>query len=471
LLEKVKATIHRYGLLNAGDGVIVGVSGGPDSMALLHVLYSLREEYGLRLRVAHVHHGLREEADAEAALVEEISARWGLPCSVRRVDLRALAREKKCSLQEAGRWVRYKFMEEEAERWGCSRIALGHQAEDQAETVLEHFLRGSGLEGLAGMPYCRGKIVRPLLDVSREEIEAYLSERQIPWAVDASNLKPLYLRNRIRWELLPVLKKYNPNIVETLLRMAEIIREEAAFLDEQTARAEGEVVQEKSAPSGEGRVAVEVEKFKLLPRALQRRVLRRAVTRRSGAPGKIEFQHIEALLELVYNPASGRVLHLPHGLQGRREYNWLYIEKQERGRAREERREWAYLLAVPGETVIPEAGAVIKARILDKQEMPSRPGGKRWVVLDYDRLSFPLWARKRRAGDRFLPSGLPGSKKLKDFFIDARVPQEQRERTVIVASEKEVYWVAGCRADARFLASAESRRGLLLELSSFNGRL
>lgn len=467
LLERVKATIRRHNLLDPGDGVVVGVSGGPDSVALLHVLYSLREEYDLRLRVVHVHHGLREEAEKEAELVEKLSSQWALPCSVYRIDLRTLAKEKKCSLQEAGRAIRYQLMEEEAERWGCTRIALGHQAEDQVETILEHFLRGSGLDGLAGMPYRRDKIIRPLLDVSRSEIEAYLAEHQLPWAMDASNLKPLYLRNRIRWELLPVLKDYNPNIVGTLLRMAEIIREEEAWLEEQAAQAEEGMVRVAGAPHGEERVMVSIEKLKLLPRALQRRLLRRAVARLSGTLEKIEFQHIEGLLELVYNPASGRVQHLPHCLQGRREYHTLYIERRQ---TRQALREWAYPVVIPGKTLIPEAGVVLEAQILSKREISLGSGGKNWVVLDYDRLSFPLWARKRKAGDRFLPAGLTKSKKLKDFFIDARVPREQRERTVIVASEKEIYWVAGYRADARFLASETTSRGLLLKVSTFADR-
>ena len=327
-LEKLKLTINRHMLIGPGDGVVVAVSGGPDSMALLHSLVSLREELGIRLQVVHVNHCLRgEEADQEAAFVQEIAASWDVPVKVYRVEVARLAQRWRCSLQEAGRRVRYQALEETAQALSCQRIAVAHHAQDQAETILENILRGSGLTGLGGMRYQRGPVVRPLLDLTREEIELYLKENQVPYCLDPSNQKLVYLRNRIRLELIPYLQeKYNPNIVTGLNRMAEIIRDDNDLLEELAAESAQRCLLESESALPTGSAALSISQLLTEPVALRRRVLRRILGKLSGDLRQFSYDHIERLLELAVNPVGGRRIYLPGNLQGRREYNRLIIE-------------------------------------------------------------------------------------------------------------------------------------------------
>lgn len=455
LIDRVKRTIGEHRLLEAGDRVLVAVSGGPDSVALLRVLQLLKPEFGLSLRVMHINHGLRgEESDREELFVARLAERLGVPAESVRISLADLARAGRGSLQQAGREIRYQLLQQAAERWRCSRIGLGHHADDQAETILEHLLRGSGLEGLTGMPYRRGPIIRPLLDVTRREIEAFLQQQQLEFCVDSSNLKPVYRRNRLRLELIPLLQReYNPGLVAGLNRMAALLRDEEQLLEELAGRA----------ASGMGlvfdreRIKIPVAELLRQPIALQRRILRGALRRLAGQPGGVYYDQIASLLELANNPASGRTAHLTGRLQGRREYQWLVLEHRRRG---DREGYWEHRLQIPGRTWLPEIGATIEAEIRETGR-PEEGGGNR-VILDLDRVSFPVFARQRRPGDRFSPLGVKGSQKVKKFLIDHKVPREARERVAVVGSGSDIYWLAGLRADARFAAGPATSRFLIL---------
>lgn len=464
-LDKVRRTIDEQELLDPGDGVVAAVSGGADSVAMLLALNLLREELGIDLRVLHVNHGLRgEESDRDEALVAETAGRLGIPGEAVRIDLKAEAGEDKRSLQELAREVRYRKLEEAAERWGFSRIAVGHNADDQVETILENLLRGSGIDGLSGIPYKRGRIIRPLLEVPRREIEEFLGREQVNFCVDSSNLKTVYLRNRVRLELVPLLKQYNPNLTATLHRTAAALREDASLLEQLT----------RSAVSGmgiivdEGSIRIPVAELLSQPLALQRRIVRLALQRMAGgAPGG-SFQQVSRLLELATSQESGRVAHLSRGLQGRREYGWLVLER--RG-PQLDGGHWEYELSIPGRTVLPEAGGVIEAEIIERDLHPGgggiigkamgQAGGRDRVALDLDRIRLPVYARRRRPGDRFYPLGLGGSQKVKEFFIDRKVSREMRDKTPVVGAGEDIYWLAGCRADARFAADCQTRRFLI----------
>ena len=339
LLKKVQKAIDDHQLIQPGDGLVIAVSGGPDSMALLHLLVVLRPDWDLRLQVVHINHGLRgEEAEREAAFVEEISHQWSVPAKICRVNVYQQAQAWKCSIQEAGRRVRYQLLDEAALKHGCQGIAVAHHAQDQAETILENILRGSGPNGLGAMYYRRGKIIRPLQNITRTEIEAYLEANRIPFCLDPSNLKPVYLRNRIRLELLPHLEeKYNPNLIQSLNRMAEIMREENDLLDSLTQEAVtrcrifdlfpeqngGEGIRLKS---GQETVVLLISSLLAEPKALQRRLVRQVLEEMVGNLREFTYQHIESILELAVNPVGGRKVYIPGNLQGRREKKWLIIE-------------------------------------------------------------------------------------------------------------------------------------------------
>ncbi|NPV92600.1 MAG: tRNA lysidine(34) synthetase TilS [Firmicutes bacterium] len=460
LLERMKRTISSHGLADPGEVILVAVSGGADSVALLLALWLLRDELAVSLRVAHVNHGLRgEESEREQYFVAELAGRLGLPFEAIRLDMAVPQGEHLGSLQEKARELRYQALEEAASRGKASRIAVGHHADDQTETVLENLLRGSGIEGLAGIPYRREKIVRPLLDATRDEIEDFLWRRGEGFCTDSSNLKPVYLRNRIRLELMPLLKGYNPNLVETLGRTAEIMRDEGELLDWMAASAAAELGILFDGESIRLPAAGLLER----PTALRRRIVRLALQRLSGGLQGVSYSHVASLLELAANPESGRQVHLTRELQGRREYEWLVLERRLSPAVDEQ---WEYPLVIPGRTYIPELEAFIEADLRDPGALETRgPTNSNQAFLDFERLTMPICARRRRPGDRFYPLGAGGSQKVKEFLIDHKVPREDRERTAVVSSGDQVYWLAGWRADARFAANQETRRLLALSLS------
>jgi len=464
LLARAEQTIITYRLLPRGSRVLAAVSGGPDSTALLRMLLRLRDRWQWEVGVVHVNHGLRgEESNAEEEFVEDLCRQEGIPCWVFR--LRPDHRPPGSSLQNWGRSERYQIMEAIAEAQGYAVVALGHQADDQAETILDHLLRGSGLEGLRGMPYQRGRLIRPLLDVERAAIMDFLAAEGAAYCTDSSNLKPVYLRNRIRQQLLPLLAEYNPAVTATLRRTADILAAEDDWLDQLTNAQAGQIAVRLTSE----RTRLPVAELLNQPLALQRRLVRRELELLRGDLQGIGWQHVESVLDLCRSTVSGRSVTLPRGLYGRREYQWLLLEKNQDQDRREKREQtaWSHELAVPGETWLPAAQAWIAARWLEPEEWAAkRPVNQ--VILDGAKLAWPIIARNRRPGDRIQPLGMSGSKKVKDLFIDNKIAREQRNRIPLVVSADGICWVAGMRADRRFAAGADSRRRLQLSYRALN---
>src|SRR5690606_7110870 len=282
VMDRVLETARRCRMWAPGDRIVVAVSGGPDSVALLHVLTRLKDQESLDLVVAHLNHRLRgRSADEDAAFVGSLAERWGLPAVVEEADVARMARQRGVGIQEAAREARYAFFSRVAEAWGAARIALAHHADDQVETVLFRLIRGTGTRGLAGIPPVRGPIIRPLIDVSREDIVAYCRRHRLPYRTDPSNRDMRYRRNRIRWELIPLLEeRYNPRVREAIVRMARILRDEDDFLDRYADGVYRSIAREGEAPGPDGSRAEVQEVFIPrdalggLHRAVQRRVLR-----------------------------------------------------------------------------------------------------------------------------------------------------------------------------------------------------
>jgi tRNA(Ile)-lysidine synthase len=431
-------------MLSPGDRVAVAVSGGADSVALLDCLLKLANEQQLQLFVVHVNHMLRgAEADGDANFVAQLAERHNLPFTICRLDVGCLAKTMTTSKQDAARILRYKALEEEAVNWGANKIALGHHADDQAETVLLHLLRGTGVEGLTGMqPVREHRYIRPLLAVTREEIEAYCGQNNLNYRTDRSNLEPIYLRNKIRLELMPLLQKeYNPALVLGLNRLANIAREESDFLNQETNKAYAQVATIPK-PS---EVNLAITQLAALPIALQRRVLIKAWKQVSRAHSNLELARVDEALDLVHHRPTGSSLQLPNGVCLEKCYGILIV-RLDLGH-NELEKEFAYTLPVPGKIVVAELGITIKAELLLNNPLDSTWSGNQSysVLLDADKLNFPLEVRNRRPGDRFYPLGAPGHKKLKEFFIDAKVPREQRKQALLVCSNEQIVWVSGLR--------------------------
>lgn len=454
-MDRVRQTINRYGLLTRGDKVVVGVSGGPDSLTLLHCLVLLQGQYGVCLHVAHLNHLLREDTAArEAAFVRELADSWGLPATIAARDVRAYQRKHKLSLEEAAREVRYRFLQEVAETVGANKIAVGHQADDQAETVLLNLMRGSGLTGLKAMVPHRDGIIRPLLFVTRAEIEAYCRKKGLKPCCDLTNLDTVYRRNKIRHELLPLLaREYNRGIVHALARTAAILAEENELLEE--------MAQQNLRPimvaQGEDFIKIDREGFLALKVALQRRILRQVVLALGGGA---EFEHIESLREMVR--AGTGALTLPQGLRA-----WVEKERVTLGRSRKEETSpliFAYPLKVPGVTPLPEIAKKIRAEVLTPPAEVISPPHEAW--LDWGKLKGPLIARNWLPGDRFRPLGMKGSKKLQDLFVDADIVAAERRRLPVVVCGKNIIWVAGVRIAEDFKITPATREALHLVLEA-----
>ncbi len=462
LEDLVRDTIHRYDMIRPGDTVLVGVSGGPDSVALLTILHELRDEWALSLRAAHLNHGLRgAEAAADATFVEELCARMGVPCTMGEVDGHELMRRWGMSAEMAARRARHQFLTRVAEEVGAQRVALGHTADDQAETVLLRLLRGASLQGLAGIPpKTRGVIIRPLIEVRRHQVIQYLRERGVGWRVDETNWDTGIPRNWVRHRLIPLLEQeFQPGISTVLARLASVLRPDAEFLDAMArSRLQGLV-----RAQGESLYA-DLAQLKALPTALRRRVLL-AACRRAGCPADaLSYRHVAAMEALLETERGERYVDLPGGIRlgvGHGVMVW-----QPHGRTSPPRVE-PKRLSVPGVTLVEELGVEFRADILSADHRVHLTQDAWTEYFDYEKLVLPLRCRTRRPGDRFHPLGMQASKKLQDFLVDLKVPRRLRDRVPLVESaDGQIVWVVGYRMDDRYKINHSTRRVLRLSARS-----
>ena len=443
--EKAKATIERYALLSRADRVLVAVSGGPDSVALVHLLHELREEFQLHVELAHLQHGIRgAEAKEDARFVAALAENLGLPFHLKEVDLpRMRSQAGKGNLEALAREERYRFFAEVVSERELHKVAMAHTQDDQAETVLLWLLRGTGMKGLGGMsPLHRRRIVagdttntlivvRPLLEVSKSEILSYLEQRKIAYRIDRSNQDTLLLRNWIRLELLPkIQQRAGGDFSARLSHLASLFRDENSLLDE-LARKSYESLDKESGLSRAGLLSE--------PKALQRRILRRWIRRRSHLRG-LEFVHIEQLLRLIEEgPPQGR-LSIPGGWELRREYETVKLAKASRSLPRIC---YSYPFSIGAILRIPEAGMEIHGRRISNAPYGLMPADPLEALFDLEALPGHLVVRNFRRGDRIRPLGMTGRKKLKDVFIDQKVPLSVRATLPLLAMGEEILWIPG----------------------------
>jgi tRNA(Ile)-lysidine synthase len=480
LVARVCRAIERQRLVIPGETVVVGVSGGPDSLCLLHVLRRLAPQFSLSLHVAHLNHQMRGvEADADAAFVADLATDWGLPATIESADVPALARLYKLAPEEAARRARYDFLAQVAGQVGARVIAVGHNADDQTETVLMHWLRGSGLAGLRGMlpatpmgdlrlPALADRpgemehpisnlqsltLIRPLLDIPRADIEAYCTRHNLQPRFDRSNLDTTYFRNRLRHELIPYLETYNINIREVLRRSASVMAADYELLRQQLEATWGQVVRAES----EQEVAFDLAAWRALPLALKRSTLREAIHRLRRALRNIDFVHVENAVEILADGETGSQATLPQGLmltigydsfsvadQGYRALPDLPLLLSERHLP----------VAIPGRTQLPGADWLLWVEILPRSALSDHAlvAAQGWeVYLDSAAVGSACVLRPRRPGDRFCPLGMGGrSKRVNEFMINEKIPASWREHIpLLVNGEGTIVWVCGWRPDER----------------------
>ena len=453
IVAKVRQVLQEAGL-ETDASVVVAVSGGVDSTVLLDVLDGL----GYRLHVAHLDHALRPDSAADSRFVVAEAQRRGLPCSVERRDVGEYARTESLSLEEAGRRQRYAFLDQVADQTGSEFIALGHHADDQAETVILRLLRGSGATGLGGMAIVReGRYLRPLLAVRRAEIEKYARQRGLRYREDPSNRDPRFLRNRVRGELMPLLKSYNPNIAEVLNRTAALLKAEDDLLAELTQEALDTVICERC----KDKVALDRNRLLAYHIAMQRRVLRAVLQGLAATEGPFNFAHIEQVRSWI-GAGDKHLRVLGAGLRGQG-CGTRYILR------RGQRPPVAHCFDIPGARVLREHSVEIRVQIVSSEHFDKAQLGGAQVALDADRLGARVQVRSQRPGDRFQPLGMEGHKKLSDFLIDAKWPKISRDEVLVLTQGEEIAWVAPLRSSQAFKIKSTTRRIALCTLRHFDG--
>lgn len=448
LVSRVERTVRRNRLFRPGDTLVVALSGGADSTLLLDLLTRL-PDYNLRLVAAHLNHCLRgAESDADEEFCRGTAGRYGIPFESRRVDIRMAAADSRLNLEDAGRRARIEFLDEIRGTYGAAAVLLAHHADDQAETVLMRLLRGSGMTGLSGMTYRNPRgYVRPLLDIPRSEIERYLRRCGLEWREDASNSDTAYLRNRIRHELLPLLEGYNPAIRSSLAATASVLAGDEALLSELTEAAFADTCR-----MGEGRGGCSVGHLRTLNHALRRRVLRHAFKLVAGTLEGVSLRHIDAICDLVDSGRPNSRLSLPQGVAAVREYDRLVLMRTGENVIRLS----STTLRASRSANVPESGFELQITEPGCYQLPS--GGSIAVesagtaaigtdpgtaCFDPAGTPFPWLVRTFRPGDRMTPFGMSGRKKVKDIFIDRKIPASERKRIPLLFCGDDLIWVAG----------------------------
>ena len=431
-LEKIENYIRQYHMIEKGDRIVIGVSGGADSVCLLMALCSLQEKLGFQVLVCHVNHELRgEEAAQDEAYVEMLCHKMQVPFFAFHENVELIAKKRKESLEEAGRYVRRQAFEQLCKEQGGTKIATAHHSNDNAETMLLNMARGTGLRGLCGIRPVYGKWIRPLLELSREEIEQWLKDCDIRYCVDETNQEDEYTRNRIRHHVIPTLEEQvNTRTVEHFVKLSEQAEEIYEYLEKQTSEV-------------------------------------------AGAQKDIESRHILAVLQL-FERQTGRQIDLPYSVTAKRMYEGVLLAKGDKKvtsvhqkEKRKEESNFVLQLQIPGETKIPGTNLKICCTISGENEKNSAkaiPQKSYTKCFDYDIIKSSLCVRYRRPGDYFTIDGEGKKKKLKSYFIDEKIPQEERDRQLLIAEESHIVWIPGRRMSSYYQVGDQTKKILKIKI-------
>jgi tRNA(Ile)-lysidine synthase len=454
MMEKVKNTISTHNLIQNGDHIIVGVSGGPDSVCLLHILHSLAAVRHLKVTAVHVNHKMRPiEADKDQHYVEALTKSLGILCRSFVFDVPKLASDRGLSSEETGREVRYQAFYQVKTELNAQKIAVAQNSNDQAETLLMRILRGTGTDGLAGIEYIReNTIIRPLLDTSRDEIDSYCRENSLNPRIDLTNLQPIYTRNKIRLELIPYLREnYNENITQGLLRLSAIAREDKDYIYESVDRviAESAIIVRGDDRAGDTKkITIPCSVINNLHPAISKRVLIKLFGT-LGLIQDIQSVHLEKALKLIKAAMTSLSMDFPGGYSLRISYGLVEFLARKKG-------------------LICEELGKLKESLFKADELTGMQSSQYRQYFDYDRIQesqHELLLRTRKRGDGFSPLGMKGSKKIKDYFIDEKIPRDQRDCIPLVCLGAEVVWIVGLRISDRYKITADTKTILMLEYS------
>jgi tRNA(Ile)-lysidine synthase len=457
LIEKVRNYIIKENLIDKGDTIGVALSGGMDSVVLLHVLYNLRDFFEINLKVIHFHHHVRYYGcRVDALFVSHIAEEMKLPFIMEEEDIPHMAEKYSTGIEEAGRKGRYDFFRKIINRGDCNKIALAHSASDQAETVLMKILRGTGTYGLSGMASMReGVFIRPVISCFHHELKKYAEDSGLCYRQDQTNGDQNFSRNSIRHFLIPLLKEhFNPNIQNGLLNLSEIAKSENDFLDSLSEKYLDEITFNND---GE-KIIIDIDKFSSFPLAMKRRIIRNAILKLSGNLSGIEFKHIERIIGVTARN-TGKIITLP-GFVVKKDYNHLILT----GKYETYIKPGIYSkeLNVPGETRSDFLGVKVNISLTHMSCNMNFQKNTAWF--DASLITSPLFIRNRREGDQFVPFGMSGKKKLKDFFIDKKIPLYKRDIIPLICDRNNIIWVTGLRTDERFKITDKTEKVVFMEV-------
>ena len=457
MLDKVITYIEENELIQKKDRIVVGVSGGADSVCLFSVLLELQKKYELELFVVHVHHGIRgEEADKDEQFVENLAKKHQIPYYCFWKNIPVLSKKRGLTEEEAGRIVRYEAFYEVLKKVNATKIAVAHNQNDCAETVLFQLFRGSGLKGMCGILPKRDEIIRPLLGVDRKAIEAYLMQKGQAYCTDRTNLEEEYTRNKIRLSILPIAEEINEKSVEHIAKTAQLFQEVEAYLRRNVEKAAKEIVSEKN-----GQYFMKLEGLLLQDIVIQKEVIKLILIKAAGQAKDIEARHIEKVLSLAKNQ-SGKKVNLPYQMIVRREYEYLVFGKEANEKMKELEKKDIFCELIPDRTYkIEEAGLDI-CLSLEKsdgkwQEIIQNTCMK-WF--DYDKIENGIQLRTRKNGDFFQVNAEGGTKKLKDYFIDKKIPRQERDEKILLADGSHIIWILGDRISEKYKVTETTKNVL-----------
>ncbi|OOM82044.1 tRNA(Ile)-lysidine synthase [Clostridium puniceum] len=453
--RKVISYIKDNKLIKSGDKILVALSGGPDSVCLLNILFELKEELNINIGAAHINHLLRgEDSFKDEEYVIKICDEMSIPCFVIRVDINNYSKEHKLSSELAGRQVRYDFFEEIIEKEDFNKIATAHNANDQAETILFRLMRGTGLEGLGGIKACRdNKMIRPILCLSRQEVEEYIQLKNLKPRIDKTNFEKIYNRNKIRLDILPYMKEnFNEDIIQTLNRMSLLLEKDNEFLEKLALKA-----YKKYCIEYDDYFIIKEEIFKQ-EESIINRVLRHAVTRYSKSNYDFEMKHINEIFSLSQKN-SGKLIDLPNGIYAENIYGDIYIKnKSNKYNGNNKKEEILFSKDNTNNKIVSFDKFIIEFSIINnyQREDISLNQGNLIQYFDFDKINDNILIRKRINGDKIIPLGMSGNKKLKDIFIDMKIPKEERDSVPILCIDEKIAWIVGIRTSEEYKVTNQS---------------
>jgi len=466
ILEKIENTIKAHRLINKGDKVLIGVSGGPDSVCLLDLFFKIKDRYNLEIFIIHINHELRgKDSEMDQILVINLAKKYQIPIIIKKINVKNYQKKNKLSLEEAARDLRHQVFSRACQQKKINKVALAHTSSDQVETVLMNFLRGAGIKGLSGMHYCKDfkvltnnkqinfQIIRPLLDCSKKEILNYLKQERLNFNLDKTNFNLNFTRNRIRHEVIPIFKKINPSIEENILAQAKLFQDISQSV-ETTIKP---II--KSSYFDKDKAELSLKKWERINGFYKKEVIL-AFLRKFSSTKDIYSPQIEEIVDLLENSSTGSYKILPSGLVIYKNYDKLIISYK--NLLFDKKKIKKQQIKIPGITELPEIQVKIETNFSNKK----KSGNQDTAFIDFKKTGKDIFVRSRKSGDRFQPTGLAGSKKVQDFLIDAKIPKFLRDNVPILVDKKDkIIWLGGLRQDRQFIASKNSEKILIIKLN------